>query len=176
MTNETNHTILGIDPGATSGAWCKLICSPAGDILDTDWDIMPPTYMLADVLDDANRDSRLMVYLEKAQTMPKQGGVSVFRYGEHYGKIQGILVALKIPHEAVHPSTWTKTMHAGTSIAGKGRQQAKARSLEAATRLFPGRDLRATPQSRKPHDGIVDAMLIAEYGRRSYFIKRDKAS
>lgn len=160
-------TIIGIDPGATSGAWCSLACDHHGSILNSEWATMPEMYLLADLLEVTPGLKHVIV--EKAQTMPNQGGVSTFRYGAHYGTILGILIALKLPHTLVHPSHWTRIMHAGTKTLGKGRAEAKKRSLEAALRLFPERDLRATPRSSKPHDGIIDAMLIAEYGRRHLF-------
>jgi hypothetical protein len=33
-------------------------------------------------------------------------------------------------------------------------------------KLFPGVDLRATERSRKPSDGLAEALLMAEYARR----------
>ena len=40
----------------------------------------------------------------------------------------------------------------------------KATSLNAARRIFPGETFLATPRSKKPHDGLVDAALIAYVG------------
>jgi len=48
----------------------------------------------------------------------------------------------------------------------RGPRDTKAMALLAAKRLFPSVDLTATERSKKPHDGIVDALLLAEYGRR----------
>ena len=42
----------------------------------------------------------------------------------------------------------------------------KATSLTAAKRLWPGDGFLASPKSKVAHDGIVDAMLIAEAARR----------
>ena len=159
--------VIGIDPGKTSGAYCLI--TEQGIVLERE--PMPEMFMLCDRLEqikaEALRSEReLHCYLEKAQTMPKQGGVSVFRYGQHYGNLEGILLSLQIRHTVVHPSTWTRVMHAGCSVKEKGRSGAKKRSFEAAQRLFPGESFLATERSSKPHDGIIDAMLIAEYGRR----------
>lgn len=101
------------------------------------------------------------VILEKAQAMPKNGAVSMFNYGVGFGIIQGILLALDAPHTLVPPARWAKVMHVGTTA-----QEAKKRSLEAARRLCPTITQPATPRATKPHEGIVDAYLIAEWGRR----------
>ena len=44
----------------------------------------------------------------------------------------------------------------------------KNTSIDLCKRLFPDINLLATPRSRKPHDGMAEALLIAEYGRRHY--------
>jgi crossover junction endodeoxyribonuclease RuvC len=100
------------------------------------------------------------VFLEKSQAMPGQGTVSMFNYGTGFGTLLGILAALKIPHTLVHPKTWCKVMHSGTTL-----DDAKARSLEAARRLFPHVQL-VRPRCTKPDEGYIDALLIAEYGKR----------
>ena len=45
--------------------------------------------------------------------------------------------------------------------------EGKARNIKAAMMLFPDQALLATERSRKPHDGLADALLIAEYCMRS---------
>ena len=42
----------------------------------------------------------------------------------------------------------------------------KATSINAAQRLFPSVDFRRNEQCRKIDDNKVDALLMAEYGRR----------
>ena len=105
-----------------------------------------------------------MVYLEKAQAMPKQGVSSVFTYGDHFGQLQGILISLGIPYQLVTPQAWQKTMFAGTATTLKP----KKRALIAATRLYPHQDWRAHEGCRVAHDGIVDAALLATYAWRSH--------
>ena len=113
---------------------------------------------IVEILTKYSKDSH--VFLEKAQSMPGQGVSSMFNYGVGFGTILGILAALKIPHTLVHPKTWCKVMHAGTTA-----DDAKARSLEAVRRLFPSVPI-IRPRCTKPDEGYVDAILIAEYGRR----------
>lgn len=106
-------------------------------------------------------DEPVYVFIEKAQPYPKQGVTSVFTYGRHYGIWIGICAALEIPLEEVRPRAWQKVM------LGSRTGDTKARSVERAMRLFPRVSLMRTDRCRKPHDGMADALLIAEFGRRS---------
>lgn len=105
------------------------------------------------------------IWCERAQVMhingKKQSSTSSFTYGTGYGEILGILRALNLRHQLVRPADWTRVIHAGT----KDSDVPKARSLEAAQRLFPG-ETWLIDKRRKPHDGLFEAALIAEYGRR----------
>ena len=102
------------------------------------------------------------VFVEKAQAMPKQGVSSMFTYGVGFGRLIGWLESLEVPYTLVTPQAWMKTMHVGTDT----KLDAKARSLQAARRVFPAVNLLASERSKKPHDGLVDALLLAEHGRR----------
>lgn len=103
-----------------------------------------------------------MVYLERAQGMPRQGLSSTFKIGFGYGVWQGILTALGIPYEIVDPRRWQGEMF--KDVNSKDTKQASAM---VARRLAPDIDWRENDRCRKPHDGLTDAYCIAEYGRRS---------
>lgn len=92
------------------------------------------------------------VAIEKAQAMPKQGCVSMFRYGDGYGQIKGICAAFVLKYTLVTPQAWKKRMMAGMD-KGKGA------SIVRAKQLF-----NFTPKSKTDH-GRAEAILIAEYGR-----------
>lgn len=96
------------------------------------------------------------VFIEKTQAFPGQGGVSMWSIGFGDGMYQGILTALQIPYEVVHPKKWQKEF----SISGK----TKSLSFEVANRLYP--HLKLTTERGKILDGLCDALLIAEYGKR----------
>ena len=100
-----------------------------------------------------------LAVIEAVGPMPRQGVASTFRFGEGYGLWLGMLAALRIPHEAVAPQAWKKVVLSGTA-------RDKAAAVEFAMRRFPGVSLLATPRSRVPHDGLADALALAEYGRR----------
>jgi hypothetical protein len=44
----------------------------------------------------------------------------------------------------------------------------KAMALMAVKRLFPNQKLTFGERATVPHDGLVDALLMAEYSRRNY--------
>jgi hypothetical protein len=89
-----------------------------------------------------------------------QGAVSIFSHGRGYGLLEGMVKGIGIPYTIVHTLSWQNTLTKG--LGG----DSKARAHLTAMRLFPGLDLRASEKSRRPHEGIIDALLIAEFGRR----------
>lgn len=147
------RAIIGIDPGA-KGAVCAMHAD-GHELFAFDDD--DPLSVLGAVLADYAVEQ---AYLERVSPMPGNGTASMFKFGETFGKIQGWLRARFIPYELVSPRVWQKLLHVGTS-----GDDPKARSLQAARQLFPSAEL-VRPKCRKPHDGLVDALLIAEYGRR----------
>ena len=84
-----------------------------------------------------------------------------------------------ISHTFVQPKKW-QSIWEGVPIqkvpTGKKNKKGepmyktdtKATSLLAVQRLFPNIDLRASERCKIPHDGIVDALLMAEYCRRNF--------
>lgn len=103
--------------------------------------------------------SPLRCVLEKVNAMPGQGVVSMFNFGQNYGFIQGVLKAYRIPYELVTPQKWKKEFSCTSD---------KNTSIEVCKRLFPNVNLKATDRCRKDHDGMAEALLIAEYGRMHY--------
>lgn len=95
--------------------------------------------------------------LERVGAMPGQGVTSMFKFGENFGLIQGLLEANEIPYQLVTPRKWKKEFQ----ITGD-----KNSSIAVCKRLFPGFSLRRTPQCRTDHDGMAEALLMAEYARR----------
>lgn len=102
---------------------------------------------------------------------------SNFQFGKAAGLVEGFLVGLKIPFILVPPKTWQKHAFLGVPIINKPLEKGKkipspdtkAMALVAAKRLFPSADLvNGGPRATKPHDGIVDALLIANYIKANY--------
>lgn len=113
-------------------------------------------------------DLRIMIagrpsvaFFEKVASRPGQSSVATFSFGFSTGRILGIICeCLELPVIEVSPQRWQKPLHIGID----GSLDAKERSLQAATKLFPKWDFRKSERSKKPHDGIIDAVLIAYYG------------
>lgn len=101
------------------------------------------------------------IFLERAVSFG-MGTKSAFNYGRGFGYVELAIRSCLISYSYVEPSKWTKDMHAGISSDLKG----KVKSQMAIERLFPHL-LSKIPQVKgKRHDGVVDAMLIADWGRR----------
>jgi crossover junction endodeoxyribonuclease RuvC len=100
-----------------------------------------------------------LAVIEAVGPMPKQGVVSTFRFGVGFGTWLGMLAALRIPHLAVTPHAWKKAILAGTT-------KDKGAAILWAQRRFPEVSLLATARSKVPHDGLADALAIAEFARR----------
>lgn len=102
--------------------------------------------------------------VEKLHSLPPdiaKGGIANYNRGAAFWFFVGVFGALRIPLEPVLPRVWQREMLKG-SPAGDTKQ----RSILAAQRLFPGVSLLPTERSRKPSDGLSDALLIASYGQR----------
>lgn len=97
------------------------------------------------------------VFIEAVGARPKQGVVAMFSFGTGWGLVRGICAGLGLPYELVRPQEWQGLMLSG---------QPPGSEYLVASRLWPNAEWRASERSQKPHDGLVDAALIAEYGRR----------
>lgn|SRR5574344_222682 len=161
--SEMNDKVIaiGIDPGkdgAMAVLWPEHPCPPLGD--DTKCVYPFDKHVFCGVLSNivSQRDLyHIACVLEHVGAMPGQGSVSMFHFGENFGWIQGVLDSYLIPYELVRPQKWKKEFSCTSD---------KNTSIEVAQRLFPGIDLRRTPKCKGPHDGICEALLMAEYGRR----------
>ena len=79
---------------------------------------------------------------------------------DSFGCIRGVLECRGIRHHRINPQMWQKTM-----LVGCAKGDTKPAALAKAKQLWPSESWLATPRSSVPHNGIVDAALIAEYGR-----------
>ena len=89
----------------------------------------------------------------------------MLNYGIGYGVIKGCAMSLGCQYIEVSPKTWQAQMYKGTDA----RIKSKEKAYQAAKMIWPNIDQYAIiGKSKKPHDGVVDASLIAEYGRLKY--------
>ena len=106
---------------------------------------------------------RPVYYKDKQGKEKKQGATSLFSTGCGFCLLKQALVDFKISHEIIPPKDWQKTF----GISGN-KGNTKKQSIEICKRLFPNLSLLPTPKSRKDSDGLADAALIAEFGRRRH--------
>jgi len=118
---------------------------------------------LRDLLKDSEPPS--LVTIERGQPLPPKlgGAMANFQRGYSRGVIEGLCCALRIPYQLVAPQAWQRVMHQGTP-AGSMKQ----RSILAAQRLFPDVVLRRSPRCWTLDDGMAEALLLAEFGRRTH--------
>lgn len=150
---------IGIDPGLSGGmatikdGWLPTVVPMpvAGGEIDARA-VVEDMALLADC-------GRVIVVVEAVHSMPKQGVASTFKFGKGYGKILGALEAMQIQTELVTPQAWKAVVLAGTP-------KDKDAAVAWCRRAYPAVNL-ILPKCRTPHDGMADALCIAEWGRRT---------
>lgn len=149
---------IGIDPGK-KGAMAVyqngevIFAEPLHHVGD-ELDILH----LMTIISGVRQTARVTAVLEKVHAMPGQGVCSMFTFGKGYGEIRGMLKAAGIPIIEPTPQAWKKKVLAGMDHKGN-----KAASCEYVMRAHPNVSL--TPgKTKKPHDGIADAVCLAVYG------------
>ena len=146
--------ICAVDPGLTGG-WALL--SPDGLLVEP----MPVLQVggkneldiagLCSLLDIWRPDHAIVEY---QQSMPRQGVSSSFKTGKNFGLLLGLLYGAEIPITIVRAARWKRDMQVP-------RDKTSAR--HRATQIFPDH---YSSWSRVRDDGIAEAALLAEWGRR----------
>lgn len=118
--------------------------------------------------------------LEDVHAVFGSSAKGTFSFGFSKGMLLALLVAHQIRYVLVPPKDWQNEVwiNADKEYAiqkqrtKSGEEKSvkkvntKATSINAARRLFPTVDFRKSERAKKPHDGKVDALLMAEYARR----------
>jgi hypothetical protein len=150
--------IVGIDPGMSGGMACFMEDANGPDVFKfdgaTDHDIAARLREWCDT-------PALKVLMERVGPSRghdgrKQGVGSAFTFGERYGFLRGMLVAMDAPFELVLPRAWCKTFSL-TRGEDESQSEWKNRHKARVQELFP---------TLKVTHAIADAILIAEHARR----------
>jgi crossover junction endodeoxyribonuclease RuvC len=160
MNRSALHVTFGIDPGQT-GAIAVLVDGDFEDFIDMP--LMPRPAggnqingaALAESIREVRRrheGADFLAVLEQVSAMPGQGVSSMFRFGEGFGVVQGVVAALGIPLNMVHPQKWKKTL----GLIGKEKDCARTLAIQR----FPQA---ASSLARKKDIGRADALLIASW-------------
>ena len=139
--------ICGIDPGL-SGAVAFYWPSEPHIIIAED---VPIVACAIDAVSLSQRIEQMrpnLAVLERVGAMPGQGVSSMFKFGQAFGTVQGILAAIKVPTHLVATVTWKRHFR-----------------LPADKELSRGLALRTWPASdrfgRKKDHGRAEASLVA---------------
>jgi crossover junction endodeoxyribonuclease RuvC len=158
---------IGIDPGLQGGLAClgagfplipMPVCAGGKPTIDEAALRAWLEERLLGSLADHSGEIRIRAAVEQVGARPGQGVCSMFTFGAGWGLVRGILCGLGIPYILVRPQEWQRVVLAG---------QPAGSEYAVASRLWPGQTWTATERSRKPHSGMVDAALIAEWLRRT---------
>lgn len=143
-------------------------------------DIFEPMPMIKDVLDYSllyhileNDKEGSIVIFEKLGVIFGTSKATAFSMGHQAGAVEMACVALGMPFHKIPAKTWQKEMFAGTNLVTKKSKSGKssvtdtkATALIVAKQLFPQEKLTFGDKATKPHDGLIDAILMAEYAKR----------
>lgn len=152
-----NRIYIGIDPGS-NGAIAIIVDDVVYKVVK--YDSYEISNIIKELVSNYSKDHTMMCTLEKVHSMPRDGVKQAFKFGENYGFVKGTLMALQIPFQEVTPMTWKKEY----SLV----KQEKLVSIKRCKELFPGISLLPSSRCTKESDGMAEALLICEYGRRHF--------
>lgn len=145
-------TYIGIDPGAKGGIAAIINdevykCAPYSDT------------ELLNLCKKLSEAGECKCCLEQVGAMPGQGVTSMFSFGKNFGYIKGVLEANGISYQEIRPQRWKKEFGLNTD---------KKKSIDVCRHLFPTVSLRRTEKCHTDHDGMAEALLMAEYAKRKF--------
>lgn len=146
-----NH--IGIDPGKSGGlalltadgTLIDVVKMPAGD------------HDMLDLLEEWKGIGKVQAVLELVGPTPRDGVRQAFGMGSERARCRMALAATKVPFREVSPAKWQKDYRLPTRKA-VGETAKKNAHKSRARELFP---------AVKVTHALADALLIAEFGRRT---------
>jgi len=170
-----NKCVVGVDPGKT-GAYCFLPLNGDSIIF-----VQPPSIgnnvdvsnLLRTIKELSETYDVVACAMEDVHAIFGSSAKSTFQFGWINGIMEASLYNASIPFRKIQPKAWQAVSWNGIekilvntgkkTSTGKIRYKVdtKSTSLLAARRLFPKETFLATARSKKPHDGLIDAALIA---------------
>lgn len=152
--------ILGIDPGfggaiaildAKSGKLVSVYDMPLKESRDRNEIDLEILYA---ILAPAGYGKTKLCIIEQVGASPGAGVTGMFRFGEGYGILRGMLTSMRIPTMPILPRVWKKSF---------GLSSDKEESFTAVEQLF-SKEVRDTKCPLKKHHGRAEAMILALYG------------
>lgn len=148
----------GVDPGKKGGYAFIAVDEHGQNVTAHAWD---DEGFIRDISEQVAKAARhggnVYAMVEDVHSLPNEGVKSAFSFGKSCGFIEGVLRSNRVPYQLVIPRKWKKEW----SLTNDKKQ-----SIDTCKKLFPNLNLRATERCRTDSDGLAEATLIAEYGRR----------
>ena len=114
---------------------------------------------LRDLFEDRLKNKVDVFILENVHGVQGSGVASAFKFGTNYAYLKAFAVANRIPFYEVPPKTWQKPFHKKSVIA----LTAKEKSMYYYKKIGEKSKIKFP----EDHDGLIDAWLIGEWGRRN---------
>ncbi len=120
-------------------------------------------------------DTEVIVYGEELSAIFGSSSKSTFNFGKNIGRALGVFECLHMHIHEIAPRTWQKFIFSDNQVPEmeikyktrrgqwKMKRSTKEMALVAARNLW-GDEI----EQYSAHDGIIDALLIAEYARRNH--------
>lgn len=144
---------IGIDPGA-KGAMAILRDNGCPEIIPFDTnEYMSRLWTLKIEYQNC------ICCVEAVQPIRGNGIIALFKLGQSYGWLLGVLDSIGIPYQPITPQKWKKEFSLTSD---------KAKSVEVCRRLYPDTSLKRTERSKKDDDNFAEALLMATYAKRHF--------
>lgn len=155
--------VMGVDPGKSGGF--SIIHSSGVYQCPVTEDDATKQIIISPMVEflKLHRDKIKIAYLEDVHAIYGCGARSTFEFGRSKGIKEGIMSTLSIPIVLVKVRDWQKQMWRDIDNSLK---DPKAKSILSTKLYFPEVNMLMTKRSKVPHLGLVDSLLIAEYGNR----------
>lgn len=149
---------IGIDPGGNGG----LACVDAHGLPQSFVKMPDSDRAVLDALARMSADGPVTAFLELVHSSPQMGVRSAFTFGMGYGGLRMALAASGIPYRDVTPQKW----RAGVGLGRSAKSSVRGAFDNAADKRLHRRLAEQLFPSVQMRNYLVDALLIAEYGRR----------
>jgi len=187
---------IGLDPGSRGACVCvdenrSVRHQFAFKLNENDEFDMNYFIVQIKIIEERFQDEVFMFVLENVHSLFGMSAKSNFNFGKNCGIIEAVIAAFGYSFVKVTPKDWQKEQLKGidvikvkkkekykeydseklvfvdkTRLVETKKNDVKAMSLQAQQRLFPNFNSLASVRCKTPHDGLVDALLIADYGRQ----------
>lgn len=156
---------IGMDPGKNGGIVCLwesgTISSFTIPLINDDLNVRQLCEYFK-IFDSAKLNGeQFKVILEDVHSIHGASAKSNFVFGKVNGVLQTLIEVYSLPFVKVNPKTWQKLAFQGIAF----NEDKKEMAAQAVHRLFPNTSFIIGPRTKKPHDGLVDACLMAYYGK-----------